>query len=812
MPNLRRVLIRLQAGQSLHAANKSNTGTNQFTASLSTSPVSPGQPPAGTHSPGGGWGFQSTASPKTSIRVVTKLPVNRPEAQPRSFSGFKNLKELYVLELDTFDYIPELAESVQNSLDTLKELGVSLSDALARRARDKPRVDNPETATTEDASSVASQSIHPAEGGAPSGANPDQMRQWHRNRQETVLAKILAPTSTRSVHQEAAEAVTNEIVLRAENEAQQEEQRRDEVTTSNQLDDDQLFVKTIRSIFHDVKLKQDSYSQVAETMDKVERAATKYLEGRSKGAVDDPKVKSGSKSSGAKLKPPKPPGSQALPMGQGSSPDCETYSVHEDLIVEYFNFSPTEWEQLNSLIKQQYVQSYFDEDIHGLSTQYPIVPLPSSSTTTTPTTVKPVMKGGKYYYVSSAMPSSGGGGGGLSTSSKYIPTSKKSKKTLEVKSKHATDSEDQAKLSKSDQGISGEGGGTAGFGAGTSPPDLGDPDAIGNDPEMLYPSDGDEDEGPDQEFVSEDEAVGNEENHEVQGGGKEASDGRTEGDAAEPTRDKDGTSTELGVSESGPKAVSTSGKGKQAVRDPPNGHLTPPAQATESSTQNQADKENSHAPPADAVDAKSAADGPVSKYLRLAHGLPLESLAFYLVPVKPTTLLHHFDMYALRHLALLNVGSQRRIWATLTKLQHQSPLPLNSVYTDNVTPSLLTFLASLEAGQLENLFLLEHYVRRKGRMPQLPDCDQTVVIARDIRKQVLQRHMKGIRRLMIRNDDADTWAMTTNDILLVAREGGHLEELAIQCDSENFVSPVLFLYSLPLVYFKEERREEGGGL
>jgi hypothetical protein len=160
----------------------------------------------------------------------------------------------------------------------------------------------------------------------------------------------------------------------------------------------------------------------------------------------------------------------------------------------------------------------------------------------------------------------------------------------------------------------------------------------------------------------------------------------------------------------------------------------------------------------------------------------------YLVPVKAATLLQHFDAYALKKLTLLNVGSQRRIWASLTKLQHQSPLPLNSIYTDNVTPALLTFIESLEAGQLDELFLLERYLRKKGRVPQLQDCDKTTVEMDAIRKQVLKKHMKGFRRLMIRNDDSESWAMNNAIVRLVARQGFKLRELAVQCDTGIFVS------------------------
>jgi hypothetical protein len=55
--------------------------------------------------------------------------------EPSTFSGFKNLKSLSVLDIDTLDIVSELSTCIKNSSWTLTELQLSLSDALANQAR-----------------------------------------------------------------------------------------------------------------------------------------------------------------------------------------------------------------------------------------------------------------------------------------------------------------------------------------------------------------------------------------------------------------------------------------------------------------------------------------------------------------------------------------------------------------------------------------------------------------------------------------------------------------------------------------------------
>ncbi|PNY23230.1 Uncharacterized protein TCAP_06824 [Tolypocladium capitatum] len=58
--------------------------------------------------------------------------------EPSTISGFKNLKSLCILDIDNVGIVQEIRTCVKNSYSTLKELQLSLSDALAQQARKPP--------------------------------------------------------------------------------------------------------------------------------------------------------------------------------------------------------------------------------------------------------------------------------------------------------------------------------------------------------------------------------------------------------------------------------------------------------------------------------------------------------------------------------------------------------------------------------------------------------------------------------------------------------------------------------------------------
>ena len=72
-----------------------------------------------------------------------KAPKKAPSSnEPPTFSGFKKLKSLAVLDIDNLDIIPEIQACVRNCASTLTKLKLSFSDALASQSR-KPVVENP---------------------------------------------------------------------------------------------------------------------------------------------------------------------------------------------------------------------------------------------------------------------------------------------------------------------------------------------------------------------------------------------------------------------------------------------------------------------------------------------------------------------------------------------------------------------------------------------------------------------------------------------------------------------------------------------
>jgi hypothetical protein len=64
-----------------------------------------------------------------------------PKREPPTLSGFKKLKSLAVLDMDTLDYVTEIKGCVRNSSGTLDTLKLSFSESLARQARKPPPVE-----------------------------------------------------------------------------------------------------------------------------------------------------------------------------------------------------------------------------------------------------------------------------------------------------------------------------------------------------------------------------------------------------------------------------------------------------------------------------------------------------------------------------------------------------------------------------------------------------------------------------------------------------------------------------------------------
>ncbi|EGD91193.2 uncharacterized protein TERG_07414 [Trichophyton rubrum CBS 118892] len=184
--------------------------------------------------------------------------------------------------------------------------------------------------------------------------------------------------------------------------------------------------------------------------------------------------------------------------------------------------------------------------------------------------------------------------------------------------------------------------------------------------------------------------------------------------------------------------------------------------------------------PADNDDHSINEHDVIHNYVRQHHGIALDSLSIYLVPVKPSILCRGINVWTLRHISLLNVGPQRALWATLENLNRYNPIPLLSVHTDNVTSNLLSFLGGLQ--RLEELFMIERSTRSRVE----PSTPKPTVTVEGMRNLVLAKHIGTLKRLMIRNDNDLSWSLDPASVLLMARNGHKLIELVAHLGSRCF--------------------------
>ena len=181
-------------------------------------------------------------------------------------------------------------------------------------------------------------------------------------------------------------------------------------------------------------------------------------------------------------------------------------------------------------------------------------------------------------------------------------------------------------------------------------------------------------------------------------------------------------------------------------------------------------------------DCTITAERKIHEYVRAHHGLPLEKLSIYLIPVKPSVLCRAINIWALKHVSLLDVGPQRAFWATLSKLHESNSLQISSIHTDNVSPEFLDFVNSLDC--VTELFLFE----RSTRATVKPSAPKSTVSIGDITKKALNKHIGHLERLIIRNDDDKTWTLNRASAIGIARGGCKLKELVVGMKTLTFVS------------------------
>ncbi|RAL16743.1 uncharacterized protein BO97DRAFT_410276 [Aspergillus homomorphus CBS 101889] len=167
-------------------------------------------------------------------------------------------------------------------------------------------------------------------------------------------------------------------------------------------------------------------------------------------------------------------------------------------------------------------------------------------------------------------------------------------------------------------------------------------------------------------------------------------------------------------------------------------------------------------------------------YVRAKHGMTLQNLSIHLIPVNPCVLEAAVDLVSLKHLSLLNVGSQTSTWKLLQDCNEVQPLQLESIHTDHVTETFLGLVSTLN--RVTELFLFE----RSSQAFHAPGFHETSLVGiSEIRHDILQHHIKHLRRLVIRNDEQKKWAMDPATVCLVCTRGVNLIELSVGVNTSS---------------------------
>jgi hypothetical protein len=607
------------------------------------------------------------------------------------------LKSLAVLDIDSLDYVPEIAECISSSSSSLKSLQLSFSDRLALKARKKMVVETSDTETLpDDDFDALNQSMPPPLPPPPLMGNPGSLFgpaaastsnhadvRKERSAQEKVLAQIFGLDKA-SASEKLLEQAFEAAIAVADREA------RALARESLEHDEDMVFVKKLREITSEVsskKSRRHSGSKHIRALEKIEKAACKYLE---------------RKENGESVVAKKSSASQKKAYVAGHSP---TYAGSS--LSQVFQTKGAIYHQKNAWEEPENEKPY-PNDVQSLD-------LLSKS-------IKKGISAPLAKHQSSMI-----------TFALMKPTTKATpvwngKEETVVNSGSGSDINDGPSESESANGNK-----NAPLNGAHQKPSDGLTDIV----DMEHPDD-EGDAGEDQEFI-EDAESGN--------------DTETQSSTSGVLLVQNGLNGQSGKPESSDPALR---KGKEPIRELPN------AVGSNESQETVPDEQAVH------------------DYLRQNHGISLESLAIHLIPVKASVLCRSIDICSLKHISLLNVGVQRHFWSMLMKLQKTSPLKLTSIHSDNVTQPFLSFLNNLD--DLTELFMIE----RNSRSKVESFASKTNITIEDIRKQVLKKHVRTLRRLMVRNDEDSGWTLNRKSVLLITKFGSNLVELMVGLNSANF--------------------------
>lgn len=667
---------------------------------------------------------------------------------PPTFSGFKELSSLAVLDMDTLDHIPELTKCILNSACTLKRLELSISEGLALKARKPGAPQDSDEETDPDIDEIDNVWVAPpplppppaALGLGPLPPANDADIRKERLAQENILARLFGLENLSSESQKLNKD-TESIEVKPKEEARKQ------------------FLKDLSALMSKLVMTAALHSgnnfKPQKMLDMVEKAAEKYLNATdtaggssSNGTGNVPLQGKKKPTSKKKLAAPHKMAAPLHLLGVAPSSSDPMVGVPTSYSLQYSNMSSknihsSAVKHQKSLDKPpQFSSSSWDvgpSDIDTAST----VPNKSGAGSSWSTTIAE-----DIYYANGVDPINVGNA-----------TSKGKAKLVEAA--HSTASPESSNQIEDD---------SDGPGLFDDPTNSMKPSTrlhkemdVADDIDISHPDVDALEEGDDQEMV-------------------ESSEVATNGDMnrAEIT--------------------------EELSRSPGLPVLTNGTATTKNVSEREIDSEsNERKDPittgADVLTLNSTEQSPeqaMHDYVRAAHGLGLEHLALYLIPIKASVLSRAVDLATLKSITLLNVGPQGGFWSAMAKRHLDTPLQLKVIHTDNVTNSFLSFVNGLEG--LTELYMLERST--KARVESL--APTTVVGIEDIRRQALRKHMRTLKRLMIKNEnDIDhSWDINGKTMRLITARGGKLRELAMSLDSRSSVNH-LDLPTFNVLYTKQ---------
>ncbi|KAJ2907339.1 uncharacterized protein MKZ38_003196 [Zalerion maritima] len=205
----------------------------------------------------------SVSIPKPS----TKSGKKPQSGEPPTLSGFKNLKTIAVLDIDSLDILDEMAACVQNSSSSLTKLKLSFSDSLASAARKPPPDSDPNNESDEDDEfqmPVPGNQHIPDDMTGPARAfRAAQMRK----RQEAVLGKVFGITEPKKPAEDTAKAEVKEESL------DDKEQAEDGAETANA---GQEYITSIKDVAEKLMFKLGKAEQ-EEVLQTIIKASKQYV-------------------------------------------------------------------------------------------------------------------------------------------------------------------------------------------------------------------------------------------------------------------------------------------------------------------------------------------------------------------------------------------------------------------------------------------------------------------------------------------------------------------------------------------------------